>query len=431
MRHTKLVPTTVLALLFTAACDSSQAPVGPEPGDASANRAAPQASVRTSDDEFARVARAEVPGFAGYYLRDDGTPVVRLTDPSQRGAAQRYLAQELLRARGGRHKGAPQQPVFLQSAYDFAQLKDWSEALHPLLTSRDDVYLIDVDEVENRVLVGVADATATGAVRAEAARAGIPAAALHVRTQERPAQRATVQDWAPTLIGGIQIAFGQYYCTLGFNATRAATNQSIFVTNSHCTNYQYAYDGVTIYQNVAAGGYEVGTEVHDQSLYACVSGVASCRRSDAAYIGHNGVRAIGQGGIARTAWGYYASGGLTITGEYDIVARYSGSVPVGTWLDKTGRTTGSTYGQVTNSCVTIGSLRCQDVSRVYSAGGDSGSPMFVYLGGAGAAENDVQLYGILWGGPGTDYTTTYSSRLSGIEADLGGLYSLCRPGYGC
>jgi hypothetical protein len=431
MRHTKLVPTAVLALLFTAACDSSEAPLAPEPGKASANRAAPQASIRTSDDEFARVSRAEVPGFAGYYLRDDGTPVVRLKDPSQRGAAQRYLAQEFIRVRGGRSKGAPQQPVFLQAAYDFAQLKDWSESLHPLLTSRNDVYLIDVDEVENRVLVGVADATATGAVRSEAARLGIPPAALHVQTQERPTQRATVQDWAPTLIGGIQIAFGQYYCTLGFNGTRVSTGQSIFVTNSHCTNSQYAYDGVTIYQNVVAAGNAIGTEVHDQPLYACVSGVASCRWSDAAYIGHNGTRTIGQGGIARTPWGYFGVGGLNIIGEYDIVGRYAGSVPVGLWLDKTGRTTGSTYGQVTNSCVTIGVLRCQDVSRVYSAGGDSGSPMFVYLGGAGAAENDVQLYGILWGGPGSDYTYTYSSRLPGIEADLGALSNLCRPGYGC
>ncbi len=37
----------------------------------------------------------------------------------------------------------------------------------------------------------------------------------------------------------------------------------------------------------------------------------------------------------------------------------------------------------------------------------------------------------MWGGPGSDYTTTYSSRLGGIEADLGALNNLCRPGYGC
>jgi hypothetical protein len=171
--------------------------------------------------------------------------------------------------------------------------------------------------------------------------------------------------------------------------------------------------------------------VADRGLYACVSGVASCRQADAAYISNNGTRTVGQGGIARTAWNTGAAGGQTLTGEYDIVGRYTGTLPVGSYLDKTGRTSGSTYGQVTNSCVTIGELRCQAISKVWSEGGDSGSPVFVYIGGSGTAENDVQLHGVMWGGPGTDYTTTYSSRLAGIEADLGALNNLCRPGYGC
>lgn len=430
MRHTKSVPAAVLALLVAAACDTSDAPLVPESGNAAANRAAPQGAIHTPDDEFARVARAEVPGFAGFYLRDDGTPVIRLVDPSQRGAAQRYLAQELVRARSGRHAGAPTQPVFVQAAYDFAQLKGWSEALHPML-SRSDVFLVDVDEVENRVLLGVADAAAVGAVRAEAARLGIPADAVHAQTQPRPEPRITVRDRFSTLIGGIQIAFSQYYCTLGFNAKRSSNGANIFVTNSHCTGTQNAYDGIAIYQNTVASGNHVGNEVADRGNYACAGSGTSCRRADAAYISHNGTRTIGWGGIARTAWNTGGPGGLTLTGEYDIVGRYTGTLPVGTYLDKTGRTSGSTYGQVTNSCVTIGSLRCQDISKVWSEGGDSGSPVFIWLGGSGSAENDVQLHGVMWGGPGTDYTTTYSSRLSGIEADLGSLNTLCRPGYGC
>ena len=429
MRYTKSAAAT-LALLAMAACDTPDAPVGPDAGDAALNRAAAQAAVRTPDDEHARVARAEVPGFAGFYLRDDGTPVIRLVDPGQRGAAQRYLAQELVRARGGRRAGAPEQPVFLQAAYDFAQLKEWSEALHPLL-GRSDVFLIDVDEVENRVLVGVADAGAIAAVRAEGARLGVPAAALHVRTQPRPEVRATVRDRFASTVGGIQIAFGGYVCTLGFNARRVSTGANVYVTNSHCTTTQYVSDGAAIYQNTVAAGNQIGNEVADRGMWACAGTGTSCRQADAAYISNNGTRPIGQGGIARTAWATGAAGGLTVTGEYDIIGRYTGTLPVGTYLDKTGRTSGSTYGQVTNSCVTIGSLRCQDISKVWSEGGDSGSPVFVYVGGAGTAENDVQLHGVMWGGPGTDYTTTYSSRLSGIEADLGALNNLCRPGYGC
>ncbi|HEX2204963.1 MAG TPA: hypothetical protein VHG91_16760 [Longimicrobium sp.] len=426
MRFTRSVPAAVLALLATAACDASDAPVSPTPP---AGPAVHQVPLRTPDQEFARASRAEAPGFAGFYLREDGTPVIRLVDQKQRGAVQRYLAQELAVARRGRHAGAPGQAVFEAAKHDFAQLLGWAESLEPML-KRGDVYLIDVDEVKNRVHLGVADANAIGAVRAEAARLGIPAEAVHAETQAKPEMRATVRDRFATTVGGIQIAFGQYVCTLGFNAKRS-TGANVYVTNSHCTGTQYVSDGIAIYQNTIAAANLIGNEVADRGLYACVAGIGSCRQADAAYISNNGTRAIGQGGIARTAWATGAAGGLTVTGEYDIVGRYTGSLPVGSYLDKTGRTSGSTYGQVTNSCVTIGSLRCQDISKVWSQGGDSGSPVFVYLGGAGAAENDVQLHGVMWGGPGSDWTTTYSSRLAGIEADLGALNSLCRPGYGC
>jgi hypothetical protein len=430
MKYTRSLPAAVLAVLVTAACDTSEL-VNPEASDqAPSLAAAPQAQVRTQDDEHARVARAEVPGFAGFYLQEDGTPVVRLTDQNQRGAAQRYLAQEFARARSGRHANAPTEPVFLSAAYDFAQLKGWAGQVEGLLT-RSDVYLVDVDEVNNRVHVGVADNTAVGAVRSEAARMGIPAAALFVQTQPKPEGRATVRDRYTTMVGGTQIAFGAYVCTLAFNARRVSTGANVYVTNSHCTRRQYAADGITLYQPSRVTGNEIGVEVADRGLYACVTGVASCRQADASYYSNNGLRTVGQGGIARTALATGVNAGITTLGEFDIVGRYTGTLPVGTVLGKTGRTSGSTYGVVTQSCVTIGSLRCQDVSRVWSEGGDSGSPMYVQVGGTGDPANDVQIYGILWGGPSTDWTTTYSSRLSGIEADLGALTNLCRPGYGC
>ena len=428
MRYTRSVPAAVLVLLATAACDASDAPVSPTAPPAGPN--VHQVPFRTPDQEFARASRAEAPGFAGFYLRDDGTPVIRLVDQKHRGEVQRYLARELSVARRGRHAGAPGQAVFEAAKYDFAQLLGWAESLEPML-SRGNVYLIDVDEVKNRVHLGVGDVAAPEAVRAEAARLGIPETAVHTQLQAKPEPRITVRDRFTSTLGGIQIAFGQYVCTLGFNAKRVSTGANIYVTNAHCTGTQYANDGIAIYQNTVLAGNQIGNEVADRGMWACAGAGTSCRQADAAYISNNGTRALTQGGIARTAWATGAAGGLTQTGEFDIVGRYTGSLPVGSYLDKTGRTSGSTYGQVTSSCVTIGSLRCQDISKVWSQGGDSGSPVYVYVGGAGAAENDVQLHGVMWGGPGSDYTTTYSSRLAGIEADLGALTNLCRPGYGC
>jgi hypothetical protein len=426
MRSTRSIPTAVLALLFTAACDPSDQPVAPQPGNPSLSNAAPQGALHTPDDEFARVSRAEVPGFAGFYLQTDGTPVIRLKDQTQRGAAQRYLAQQIAAAHRGRLAMARQQPVFASAEYDFAQLKGWAEQLTPLLQQRGDVYLVDVDEVNNRVLLGVADATATGAVRAEAARLGIPANAVATQTQAKPQARASLRDRQTVLEGGIQIAFSNYLCTLGFNARRVSTGANIFVTNSHCTGTQYVSDGIAEYQNLVASGNQIGNEIADRGMWACAGSGTSCRQADAAYISNNGTRSIAQGGIYRTNWATGMNAGTTIIGEFDIIARYTGSLPVNSYLDKTGRTSGSTYGLVTNSCVTIGVLRCQDISKVWSEGGDSGSPVYVWI-----SDNDVQLHGVMWGGPGTDYSTTYSSRLGGIEADLGALSNLCRPAFSC
>jgi hypothetical protein len=417
--HMKPIHIAVFTLLLAGACDSSDPLVSPEPADAEPSRGARQASLRTPDDEYARVSRAEVPGFAGFYLQDDGTPVVRLVDPGQRGAAQRYLAQELVRARRGRHANAPQQPIFRSAAYDFAQLKEWADALTPML-KRGDVFLIDVDEVENRVMVGVQDASAIAAVRAEGSRLGIPAAALHVRTQARPEQRITLQQYHNPVYGGIQIAFNQLPCTMGFNATRFATGQPVFVTNSHCTPSGI---GGAMYQPTVAPGYDIGNKVADVGLWDCGG---TCRWSDAAYVGYTGARPFSRGIIARTSWAMGGPAPITEITPYNIVARYNGNPPVGTWLDKTGAATGSTYGQVTHSCVTLGNLVCQDMSKVWSEPGDSGAPMFIWLGGS-----DVQLQGILWGGPANDPTTSYSSPLVNIEYDLGPLTNLCALGYGC
>jgi hypothetical protein len=429
MKHLKAsVPVAVLTLLVTAGCERSDGPfMAPAPDEAALNASAAHRPQHTwsTDAEFARAARAEAPGFAGYYLENDGTPVILLTDPRQRGAAERYLAQELAGIRSGRYASASQRPVFRTVAHDFATLKGWFDTVETLVELREDVYLLDLDEVNNRLHAGVRDQAAIQAVREFAAGAGIPPAAVHAEIQPAPEQRITVRDRTNTLAGGYQIAFNSsYVCTLGFNAVYQGYWSGVI--NSHCTTTYFGYDGGTIMQNTWASGNTIGSEVRDRGLYACWGSGTSCRRSDAAYVRYNGSRSISQGGIARTSWAFGGPGGLDVIGEFDIVRRYAGSTPVGTWLDKTGRTTGSTYGQVSSSCVTIGNLRCQDISNVYSAGGDSGSPMHVWVGGS-----QTELQGILWGGPSNDFNTTYSSRLAGIEYDLGSLSGLCRPGWGC
>lgn len=114
-------------------------------------------------------------------------------------------------------------------------------------------------------------------------------------------------------------------------------------------------------------------------------------------------------------------------GTYNVVARYAGTLLVGTYLARPGVPAGLRTARVTASCVTISSLVCQDISRVWSQAGDSGSPVFVWIGGS-----NVQLHGVV--GRSDErfhFTTTYSRRLAGIEADPGALTNLCIPSAGC
>ena len=98
----------------------------------------------------------------------------------------------------------------------------------------------------------------------------------------------------------------------------------------------------------------------------------------------------------------------------------------GQLVDKVGRTTGWTRGQVSNTCVNTGVsgtsivLLCQTwVESIGGgaivAGGDSGSPTFIDLGG-----NNATLVGGLWGGS-SDGTLLVYSPIANIRAELGNL----------
>lgn len=430
---------SIFAVLFllASAAFTDQQPEGPGPDGevGSANDQQTQPEFWTSDHEFARVARAEVPGFAGYYLDDEGTPVILLKDLKQRDAAELYLAAELENALRGEEDYRV--PIFRKVPHDFADLKGWYDKLTGLM-AREDVHTLDVDEVRNRVFVGVRDKAAIQAVRKEAARLRVPPGVLRVEIRPAPELLIGLRDRTSNLTGGYKIeGFTGGGCTLGFNATHLGI--SVFVTNSHCTYNPLAYDGGTFTQPTYFAGNEIGTELVDKALYNCNNETLVCRRSDSAYVHHNGSRTIGQGKIAYTE---HATGGpapnQTVIGYYDIIRRASGSFPVGTYLTKTGMTSGTTYGRTTESCVMKDGYEprtnkyykyvCQDTSDVYATYGDSGSPMYVRVSTPEGVK--VELYGILWGG-NASLGQTFSSRLSGIETDLGPLLNLCVPGYGC
>src|SRR5688572_24293727 len=98
------------------------------------------------------------------------------------------------------------------------QLAAWFAQSSPAVLALAGTVFADHDEANKRLLFGVENAAAIRGVQTALAHLGIPNSAYAVQVTEPIHFAATLRDrWRPTL-GGIQIHFGNYLCTLGFNA---------------------------------------------------------------------------------------------------------------------------------------------------------------------------------------------------------------------
>jgi hypothetical protein len=141
------------------------------------------------DDRYAAIAQT-VPGFAGWYW-EGTTLVLMLVDTTQRDAAVAAIAEDM--------RGRYIFRVLVRKAdFDFIQLRRWKS----LVFADSQITSIGVDEVRNRVLVGVADSAYLAPTRQRlvglgiphralvlevmrvCARAGMPAVAVQIRTTD-------------------------------------------------------------------------------------------------------------------------------------------------------------------------------------------------------------------------------------------------------
>lgn len=334
----------------------------------------------------------------------------------------------------GRPDGAVQAPAAGRVAhgqYTPEQVERWFQQLSPEALALPGAVFVDNDESVNRVVVGVQNEGAAAAVRGVAARLGVPEGALEVQVVEPIQFAVTLRDRVDPRIGGIQIHFSMFLCTLGFNAVDGTENS--FMTNSHCTDRQGGVEGTVYYQPTSSvDPVSIGTEVEDPEYFrngVCPRG-RKCRYSDAARAAYVAGINSTLGKIARTNGPNTGSleivGEFTITGE-DLRQKFTARTrkSPGEILNKVGRTTGWTQGEVTRTCVNTNVLGsnitqlCQtfvenpDVQIV--AGGDSGSNVFKL-----DANGSVTLAGILWGGNSSG-TLFVFSPLRNIEQELGAL----------
>lgn len=379
------------------------------------------------DGRFVELTR-QVPGFGGYFFDQNGDLNVYLTDLRDEPAARAALA-DVARTRPERSQqpwGRPAEIIVRRGNFDFAQLDGWRGRL-AAAASVDGVHLLDTDEAANRIVIGVADEDTRQRVLARIDSLGIPRDAVLVEIGPAASLIATLRDYVRPLVGGLEIGLSAGVCTLGVNVWYTNWAQGIgvgtpgFYTCSHCSSTYGGTDGTVFSQ----GGVRIGYERWDPPFFTNAANTRcpvgwNCRWSDVAFAQYDAGVNRHQGYIAHT---YFAGSGVWNAGSIDIVpnqperALTQTSMPVvGNYMEKVGRTTGRTSGQISRTCADyfiggVGML-CQDQVEAYADNGDSGSPVYTWTGQTTGA-----FVGIVWAKTGTG--AFIFSNIDRIQADMG------------
>jgi len=134
------------------------------------------------DEELVRIAQ-QVPTFGGFYVDEDTQKLyVWLTDQGQSLPA---AVQAILNTRGYSDL-AHLTPVALAAQYSFTQLHAWHQQMGEVWTA-DGVVFTDIDDIYNRMTVGVEDPATHGPiVKAKLTELGIPVEAVEIVQQDPP-----------------------------------------------------------------------------------------------------------------------------------------------------------------------------------------------------------------------------------------------------
>ena len=434
---------TALAILAAGALSSEPAAAQ----QASTPADIDQSNGRTLDEQLLDVARRD-PAFGGMFFDNDGRLtmyVVKSTlaaqDGNSRLAGMSLEVESAFRDHPMMEPASTMRMNVRPAEYSFIDLYGWHQTLRSNVSRLPGVVLTDIAEDQNRVRVGVESASDAALIRARLASLGIPGGSVHIELTTPMQRLASVRNPHRPLMGGLQINFGPFICTLGFMAIRGTTLG--MVTNSHCTDNQGGNENTIFYQPWGPDDrYRVATETRDPAYFTgggCPPG-RRCRYSDSAFarVPHPsgpGVTIV-RGMIAKPP----ALNSIRVTTERFRITAESSTPVLNETLNKVGRTTGWSQGKVRLTCVDTGVAGtnivqlCQDIVKANVNSGDSGSPVFRITNRPKL--NDVRLYGVLWGG----------GRISGIgtvfafsalgpknmqrSAELGTL-ATCAQGFDC
>jgi hypothetical protein len=316
--------------------------------------------------------------------------------------------------------GPPDEPQMSRVAGQ--DLRAWFARSSPEVMALPQTVFAAIDQDAGVLVFGVEHEGVARGVQSTMTRLGIPPTAYRTEVTEPVVFMSdNLRSEHRPVVGGVQIHWSQYVCTLGFSVDHAGGRS--FITNSHCTNKQ-GETGNTQYNQPSrtASPDPIGFEADDPEYFRgglCPRGKV-CRYSDASralYV--SGIQSRAR--IAKTDG--VNTGSLNVAGHFSITSQDNSTTgfTVGLTLNKVGRTTGWTGGNVALSCGNVnvsGSnihMLCQTAVDANVAGGDSGSPVFRVTSG-----DNVQLVGILWGGSMSGARFWFSPFKS-IQDELGSM----------
>lgn len=407
----------LVALGSTFVVAPLQHPAGTQPADRGGSR-----SNRTLDDLFAEVG-ARVPAFGGMYVDEERAELrIQMAGSGSAAEAQRAVAEILDDPSLGKLRA-----VSVPAEYTFAQLKAWYDDASPTVLGMDSVTLGDIDERANRLRFGIEDVSDRAAVEAELQAHGVPLEAVVIDQVDAAVPETSIRDYHRPVVGGLQIQYVrdiyQPLCTLGFNAFRSGVKA--FVTASHCSAVRSSTEQTPYHQPLV--GTQIGAEWWDPPFFTgtpCPAG-KRCRYSDSLVATYGDIATGTVGLLPRIALDSTAWNGT----DYFRITSEEAPV-VGRIINKLGRNTGRTRGEITYVCVerdvvnTDIQLRCQSLATYYSDQGDSGGPVFRVTNSP--STNDVALVGLHWGGGGQ------FSPIGGIQrSDELGPLNTCASGFSC
>jgi hypothetical protein len=410
-----------LAAVLTACSDAAiNAPRSHSGGPGLARQfiaARGQASFRTLADEYRDLAR-RVPDFTGVFFDAQGRLTIAHASPSLSREARREVVTRAARWSAGVHPGDAARLVRREFSY-LALDSVYFRVLGPALTPLEFVTSSGIDETRGTIIVTVDTERGLGEVRALAARLGVPVRMVDVSrmaradapvaeahcgeecnggdggTGDRGMSFMTLRDSVRPAHGGLEISWDNLtVCTLGlvgYRVTSGAVDPSLgtyYMTAGHCGSEQGAIRGFAWGQPRPAVD-SIGTEVWTAPILTgvdCPNGYPRCLLADVMVIRADDSEAPGYGVVKRTELNSIVINGLT-----GVSGQLYGAL-VGEVVYKVGRTTGTTMGRITHSCLNTSTRQALDLyvlcvqkASYVSGAGDSGSPVFMPFDPARAA----------------------------------------------